>query len=79
MARVATVIGSALAFALLGLAAGHLCVETIKGRSPDRLNDEFVMICYMAAPAAGAAIGFIASFVALKWAGPRESFHPPRV
>ena len=72
MLRVTTVIVSSLLFALLGLAIGYLCVDTVKIRSPEKLDDEFILICYMAPPAAGALMGFLISFIAMRWATPRH-------
>jgi hypothetical protein len=70
MLRVITVIVSSLLFALLGLAIGYLCVDTMRKQSePSLLHEEFVLMCYMAPPAIGAVLGFIVSFVSLKWAG----------
>jgi hypothetical protein len=70
MGRVAVVLISSLLFALIGLAIGHLCVDTVRATSqPNRLDEDFVLICYMAPPAVGAVLGFVISFIALKWAG----------
>ena len=68
--RVITVITSTLLFALLGLAIGYLCMETMQRHGePNRLDEELVLVCYMVPPAFGAVLGFIVSFVSLKWAG----------
>jgi hypothetical protein len=82
MTRVAVVIGSALAFAVIALIAGHLCVTAYSGVTIDvggnivrayggeRPSTEFLFFCYFAPPFIGALVGFVLSIMALKTFGP---------
>ena len=84
MTRVAIVIGTALAFAILGLVAGHFSVavyddgysvnaagQTVRVASSHNMRPEYVLGCYLGAPVFGAAIGFFVSTVALMIFGPK--------
>lgn len=85
MTRVGIVLGASLAFAILGLVAGHFCVSVYSGgyalnaagqsvrvASTEHVRPEFVIGCYLAAPLVAAFVGFVASIIALALFGPRH-------
>ena len=79
MTRVAIIIGTSLAFAILGLIAGHLCISVYSGNTvldagghairvsaTGNLDMAMVISCYLGPPFVGAFTGLLVSLIALK-------------
>ena len=84
MSRVALVIAASLAFAILGLVIGHLCLiqyhadiakAAIASKTDGGPQPQMLTACYVLAPILGTVIGFAVSIGAFRMLAPSDEFH----